>query len=123
MPRGDRSGPMGTGAMSGRAAGFCAGYHMPGYANPMNAGGAGMFAGRRRGGWQGPAGGGRGWCNRAFATGRMGRMYFGGYGYAPQPMDPESEKESLKGRTQALQSELDAINRRLTEIESQEQTT
>ena len=34
MPRGDQTGPNGTGPMSGRGAGFCAGYDMPGYANP-----------------------------------------------------------------------------------------
>jgi hypothetical protein len=55
MPKGDRTGPMGTGAMSGRAAGFCAGFDTPGYAHPTPAGGAGMRAGRRRGGWSGPA--------------------------------------------------------------------
>ena len=34
MPRGDRTGPMGMGPMTGRAAGYCAGYGVPGYANP-----------------------------------------------------------------------------------------
>lgn len=34
MPFGDGTGPAGMGAMTGRAAGFCAGYRMPGYRNP-----------------------------------------------------------------------------------------
>jgi hypothetical protein len=34
MPRGDRTGPAGMGPMTGRAAGYCAGYDMPGYMNP-----------------------------------------------------------------------------------------
>jgi len=34
MPAGDRTGPMGMGPLTGRAAGFCAGYPMPGYMNP-----------------------------------------------------------------------------------------
>ena len=34
MPRGDRTGPTGLGPMTGRAAGFCAGYPVPGYINP-----------------------------------------------------------------------------------------
>lgn len=123
MPKGDRTGPMGTGAMSGRAAGFCAGSKIPGYAHPMNAGGAGMRAGRRRGGWVGPAAGGRGGYFRPFAAGPMGRMVFGGYGSALQPSEPELEKESLRNRSQALQAELDAVNRRLTEIESQEKAS
>jgi hypothetical protein len=33
MPRGDRTGPSGMGPMSGRAAGYCAGYAVPGYMN------------------------------------------------------------------------------------------
>jgi len=35
MPGGDRTGPAGMGPMTGRAAGFCAGYPMPGYMNPV----------------------------------------------------------------------------------------
>lgn len=35
MPFGDGTGPMGLGPMTGRAAGFCAGFGMPGYANPL----------------------------------------------------------------------------------------
>ena len=34
MPRGDRTGPAGMGPMTGRAAGYCAGYSTPGYMNP-----------------------------------------------------------------------------------------
>jgi len=41
MPGGDRTGPAGMGPMTGRAAGYCAGYNVPGYMNP-----AGRFAGR-----------------------------------------------------------------------------
>lgn len=40
MPWGDRTGPMGLGPMTGRAAGFCAGYTVPGYANPIVAAGS-----------------------------------------------------------------------------------
>ena len=42
MPRGDGTGPAGLGPMSGRAAGFCAGYSVPGYMNPV-AGRAGFY--------------------------------------------------------------------------------
>jgi len=35
MPGGDGTGPMGMGPMTGRAAGFCAGYGVPGYMNPV----------------------------------------------------------------------------------------
>jgi hypothetical protein len=123
MPKGDRTGPVGTGARSGRAAGFCTGFNMPGYAHPRNAGGAGRRAGRRRGGFRSQGGGGREWCSRPFATGRLGRMAFGGYGTALQPLDPELERQTLRNRSQALQSELDAVNRRLTELQPEEQTS
>ena len=51
MPRGDRTGPMGMGPMTGRAAGYCAGNAVPGF---MNAPG-----GRRFGGGGGRGGRGR----------------------------------------------------------------
>ena len=35
MPLGDGTGPIGLGPMTGRAAGFCAGFPMPGYINPV----------------------------------------------------------------------------------------
>ena len=35
MPFGDGTGPMGLGPMTGRAAGYCAGYPVPGFASPM----------------------------------------------------------------------------------------
>ncbi len=35
MPRGDGTGPAGLGPMTGRAAGVCAGYSVPGYMNPI----------------------------------------------------------------------------------------
>jgi len=35
MPRGDRTGPAGIRPMTGRSAGFCAGYPVPGYMNPV----------------------------------------------------------------------------------------
>jgi hypothetical protein len=34
MPAGDGTGPMGMGPMTGRAAGYCAGYPVPGFMNP-----------------------------------------------------------------------------------------
>jgi len=43
MPRGDGTGPAGMGPMTGRAAGYCAGYPMPGYMNPI----AGRWYGAR----------------------------------------------------------------------------
>jgi len=44
MPRGDGTGPMGFGPMTGRAAGYCAGFGIPGFMNPIPARGIGMGA-------------------------------------------------------------------------------
>lgn len=44
MPRGDRTGPAGAGPMSGRGAGFCAGYQTTGFQN--SGGGFGRGCGR-----------------------------------------------------------------------------
>ena len=49
MPRGDRTGPGGAGPMTGRAAGYCAGYSVPGYMNPVGGYGRGWGRGRGRG--------------------------------------------------------------------------
>jgi len=39
MPFGDGTGPRGMGPMTGRGAGYCAGYARPGFANPVIRGG------------------------------------------------------------------------------------
>jgi len=54
MPRGDRTGPWGAGPMPGRAAGYCAGYPVPGFMNPRSGYGRGYDRGWGRGfgrGW------------------------------------------------------------------------
>lgn len=124
MPRGDRTGPMGMGSMSGRAAGYCAGVGMPGFANPAFGRGYGMGFGRGRGAGNRGFGAGRGWRHWYYASGLPGWMRFGGYatsaGY-PAPYaksDPELEKQALKNQAEALQSELDFIKKRLAEVEA-----
>lgn len=81
MPRGDRTGPQGAGPMTGRKAGICAGYDVPGYANSS----FGRGFGRGRGAGRGfGMGGGRGWRHRNFATG----IYGAARGYAGQNIPP-----------------------------------
>jgi hypothetical protein len=46
MPMGDRTGPMGLGPLTGRGAGFCAGFKVPGFANPTVGRGLGFGRGR-----------------------------------------------------------------------------
>ena len=83
MPFGDGTGPAGAGPMTGRAAGFCAGYPVPGYMNPVGrrAGfyGAGVpafapYGGGSYGygaGYGAPYGGwGNPWLRRGFGFGR-----------------------------------------------------
>jgi hypothetical protein len=38
MPLGDRTGPLGLGPRTGRGLGYCAGYGVPGYLNPIGRG-------------------------------------------------------------------------------------
>jgi hypothetical protein len=114
MPAGDRTGPGGWGSMTGRGLGYCAGYGAPGLGRGRGAWGAGR-------GW---GGGGRGWRHQYYATGlpgwaRYGYPPFGGYVPYPQSPSTEEETDLLKNQAQALQRELDAINKRLDELEKE----
>ncbi len=108
MPRGNGTGPMGLGAMTGRGAGYCTGYAMPGYANPV--------LGRGLGSGFGFGGGGHGRRNMFYATGRPGWLRFGWPG-STAPMSPENEAAALKAQAEALQEQAEAINKRIAEIE------
>jgi len=119
MPRGDGTGPNGLGPMTGRAAGFCAGYSVPGFANPIiGRGGFGGGFGRFGGG-----GRGRGFRNRYYATGFTG---FGGayyptnVPYVPQTFTAEQEAEALKNQAKYMQDNLNALNERIQELEKLE---
>jgi len=50
MPRGDKTGPDKAGPMTGRGAGYCAGYPVPGSMNPIGGYGRGLGRGHGRGG-------------------------------------------------------------------------
>ena len=127
MPGGDRTGPMGMGPMTGRAAGYCAGYAVPGFMNAL--GGRGFGGGRGRGG--------RGRRNRFYATGLTGwqraawgwpplgagRAYGAPYArpFAPLPADREEELDLLKRQAEGLSGALDDIQKRIAELEAQPQ--
>jgi len=127
MPGGDGTGPAGMGPMTGRAAGYCAGYPVPGFMNPVL---GGFFWGRGRGG-------GRGWRNWFYATGLPGWQRAGlglpalGVGgvhtapfawpFVPANMSREQERELLKRQVEYLTSTLDDIRKRLDELEVQPQ--
>ncbi len=94
MPRGNGMGPRGCGPMTGRGAGFCAGYDVPGYASGEGRGfGGGRFGGRRR-------------MRGALPT---------------ESMDGE-EKAFLENRVAILSRELEKANGRLAELTAPKET-
>ena len=129
MPRGDKTGPAGLGPMTGRAAGYCAGYPVHGYMNP--------YGSRGYLGWRGR---GRGYRNWYRATGLPGWQRaglelpaWGGWGYYPpaylpatpyQPSPAEEkeilsqEKEMLTEQLKAMKEEMGAIEKRIQGLET-----
>ena len=95
MPRGDRTGPNGMGPMTGRSAGYCAGYQNPGFMSSFGGAGRGFGRGFRRGtGYYPPA--------PVFPT---------------QSPAPENEAIFLKQQASILEQDLKEIKERLEAIE------
>ena len=130
MPGGDGTGPGGMGPMTGRAAGFCAGYPVPGYANPVGGRGMGMGWGRGfRGGGFG-RGRGFGWGRAGYGLPAYGSAVnpyaygdaAGPYAYGGAPFTPtvapQQELDSLKGQAEYFEDALDGIKKRIEELES-----
>ena len=129
MPLGDGTGPVGQGRMTGRAAGYCAGYGVPGYANPIPGRGFWGRGGRGRGFWG--RGGGRGWRHWYYATGLPGwaRAPYGfpvwsgsainpPYAAAYSGPDKEQELQMLKDQADYFTENLEGIKKRIEELES-----
>lgn len=122
MPGGDGTGPMGMGPMSGRGAGYCAGYPAPGFMNPV--GGRG-FCGRGFGG----RGGGRGRRNMFWATGLPGWARagwvpvagayppLGGAAFA-SGVPRDVELQALERQADYFRGALDEIQKRLQELQA-----
>jgi hypothetical protein len=116
MPGGNGTGPMGMGSMTGRAAGYCAGYPIPGHTNPISGRGFG-------------SGGGRGW-GRGFRSG-WGRRALP-YGAVPASAPPyavpyygaaptrEQELELLQSQAEGLKGALEDIQQRMSKLEGEE---
>jgi len=125
MPGGDGTGPGGMGPMTGRAAGFCAGFPVPGYANPVGGRGMGMGFGRGRGGGFG-RGRGFGWGRAGYGLsaygGAVNPYAYGGVPFAPT-VAPQQELDSLKGQAEYLEDALDGIKKRIEELDSQKSST
>jgi hypothetical protein len=109
MPGGDRTGPRGFGPMTGRRAGYCAGYDRPGFDNPHPGYGV------RYSGSYGGRGGGHGWRHWYHATGVPG---WARSGY--EPLTQESELTRLKAERDKLRGCAEALDRRIAELEEKE---
>ena len=116
MPRGDRTGPMGLGPMTGGGAGYCAGFGTSGVRTP--AGQAG-FGGR---------GGGRGWRHWFHATGLPGWARAGSglpaWGAPLAPPAPIAAETgsgagiaALKAHAAHLEQTLHALRQRIQHLE------
>ncbi|MGC9396733.1 MAG: DUF5320 domain-containing protein [Anaerolineae bacterium] len=119
MPAGDGTGPMGQGPMTGRGAGYCAGYDAPGYAVGAPGWGLGMAF---RGGW---GRGCRGWgFGRGWGYGPPGPAWGPPPTWTAPPhpaaLTPEQEIEALRSQAQWLQEQLDAIRQRIAELKPKE---
>ena len=118
MPGGDGSGPMGMGPMTGRAAGFCAGYGVPGYMNAYGRGGWGRGMGWGRGYWAGgvaPA-----WGPAAYgapAYGYAPAWPVGGVAAAPSP---ESQVAMLNDHARALEQQLEDIRAEIAGLQKEQ---
>jgi len=125
MPGGDGTGPAGLGPMTGRAAGYCAGFGVPGYMNPI--------PGRGFWGWGRGRGGGRGWRNWFYATGltgwqraAMGYPAWGAGWPAAVPyaapfaagMSKQQQLDALKGQAEYLEDALEGIRKRIEELQA-----
>jgi uncharacterized protein DUF5320 len=112
MPGGDRTGPAGSGPMTGRQAGYCTGNNAPGYTSAPLGGGFGRGFGRGMGGGQG----------RGFGRG-FGRGIGAGWVQQPAaaPIAPvqasNSELDMLKAQSEAIQNTLENINQRIQKLE------
>ncbi len=113
MPRGDRTGPWSAGSMTGRAAGYCTGYPVPGYANPRRGYGRGFGRGWGRGF-------GRGWYVYPPPT-----IVQPGYSQTPEQevTTLENYQKELVAEKADLEKEMDDIKARIEELKAKLEKT
>lgn len=114
MPGGDKTGPNSAGPMTGRGAGYCAGYNVPGSTNPAY--GYGRRGGRR--------GYGRGW-GRGFGRGWYVNPPVTVVPPVTQQQLPEQEVTALENyhknltvEKADLEQELEGVKARLNELKA-----
>jgi hypothetical protein len=95
--------------MTGRGAGYCAGYHAPGFMNPS---GGRMGLGFR---W----GHGRGWRWQTYASPvPYGVVPYGVQPYGPSH-SPKQELDFLQNQAKTLSDHLTEIEKRISELEAE----
>ncbi len=118
MPWGDGTGPVGMGPMTGRAGGYCAGFNMPGFANPIPRRGRGLGRGLGRGFGRGLG------MRRGFGWAVMPYQNFEPpIASAPDPyaqIGVDEEKQMLQREAQNLRESLSNIEQRLKDLENKE---
>lgn len=119
MPGGDRTGPAGLGPMTGRGAGYCAGFAGPGYINPI--------PGHGSWGWGRGRGGGRGrcrWFHWHYAPGMAGwpsvNLGWPAASYVSpfSVMTRQQELDVLKGQAEYFEDVLDSLRQRIEQLEA-----
>lgn len=115
MPGGNGTGPAGMGPMTGRGAGLCAGYAVPGYANPVGGRGLGMGFGGGRGIGRGRGfGRGFGWTGIGYGV----PVWSGAAGSHPALTAPRG-LDSLKQQAGFLQDSLAQVTERIEQLEKE----
>lgn len=114
MPRGDKTGPRGEGAMTGRGMGFCSGNDVPGYMNPG-------FNPRTRGDYGFGRGMGRGNRWGFYTTGQPGWARGRGrdnMSFSPAPHIDYRQKTNEQDEVRYLKDEVTRLNQMMEEITS-----
>ena len=111
MPGGDGTGPAGMGSRTGRAAGYCAGFNTPGYANPAPRFGRGMGRGMGRGFGRGQ---GRGFGFRRMSAAQATPVY-----REPAELSKEEKIKILEADRKDIEAELEAVKKEMEEIKKQ----
>lgn len=101
MPRGDGTGPMGMGSMTGRGAGFCAGLASPGCENPV--------------GFTARLGCGRGFRHMSNSAGFLGRARY--CANAMASVSADDEKELLNRQASFLENQLKQVKKRISSFD------
>ncbi|MBA7566370.1 hypothetical protein ES708_08061 [subsurface metagenome] len=113
MPRGDRTGPEGLGPMTGRAAGYCTGNDMPGFANFYPGRGFGRELGFGRGQQQR-----FGWNRRYWSSAPFYDYPADADAYYPSKKD---ELEHFKQIEKDFQKSLKEVQDRISKLQTEKE--